>query len=136
MTEHSTVQDLTPREVTVGLVQFLSGDPVVAGLRIAAVSDVNDGEAVEIVLEDSSGHTRRYRLQQVIESISNWPQHYRDDGTWCPWSGGDRRATDECPTGCAGSLETRPSKGSSRVAAPARQAGGQDLGSGAGCATR
>lgn len=36
--------------------------------------------------------------------VTTWPYHYRDDGTWCRWSGVTHRTPGQCcHSGCDGS---------------------------------
>jgi hypothetical protein len=46
------------------------------------------------------------RTHAEDNSVTTWPHHHRDDGTWCRWSGVEHRTPDtRCPAGCDASRE-------------------------------
>lgn len=94
---HLTGLDVT--EVTRSLVPLISGEPTDHGLRLVAVSDVADGQAIEVTLQDTTGARRHLHLY-AVDVTDTVPHHYTDLGEWCPHSGQPHTGL-TCPAGCS-----------------------------------
>jgi hypothetical protein len=92
------VSQLSAEGLTQALIPLLGGEPVDHGLRLVAVSDVEDGQAIAITVADAGGARRRLRILVTADPGDRIPPHYRPDGIWCEHS--DDTLTTKTPICC------------------------------------
>lgn len=115
MTTLTHLAGLDVVEVTRSLIPLIGGEPTDHGLRLVAVSDVENGQAIEVTLQDTTGARRHLHLY-AVDVTDTVPHHYTDLGEWCPHSGQTHTGS-VCPAGCSA---TAPSR-SDRVPRPPRR---------------
>ena len=105
MTTLTHLAGLDVVEVTRSLIPLIGGEPTDHGLRLVAVSDVENGQAIEVTLQDTTGARRHLHLY-AVDVTDTVPHHYTDLGEWCPHSGQTHTGS-VCPAGCSATAPSR-----------------------------
>lgn len=105
MTTLTHLTGLDVVEVTRSLIPLIGGEPTDHGLRLVAVSDVENGQAIEVTLQDTTGARRHLHLY-AVDVTDTVPHHYTDVGEWCPHSGQPHTGS-VCPAGCSATTPSR-----------------------------